>query len=274
MKCPICEVALKIAGHRGFSISYCLFQSMKCPICEVALKIAGHRGFSISYCPLCGGTWLDSSGFDRLSAPAPMAPGTPKIPRRLLRIVLLRALILVGCLIATISVGAVKLWPTVRSWVAALVTGGESPMGAIRELATRAEEMRLIDLTRAGLDGAAASTLLTHSGFRPVLNAIAVAPDALPLIRNGKYLQVLEEAQRQNVQNLADIQTAQITSAEIRSAAEQIKQLIGSVPGAKAIGVVDPAVLDILRTDAFRQLSLSSFFDPIRKDAGSGERID
>jgi hypothetical protein len=60
-------------------------------------------------------------------------------------------------------------------------------MGAIRELATRAGEMRLIDLTRAGLDDAAASTLLTHSGFRPVLNAIAVAPDALPLIRNGKY---------------------------------------------------------------------------------------
>jgi hypothetical protein len=192
----------------------------------------------------------------------------------LLRIVLLTALILVGCLIATVSVGAVKLWPTVRNWMVALVSGGENPLTAVRDLATGARDMRPIDLALAGLDGPAVSALLANSGFKPVLNAIAAAPDALPLIRNGKYLQVLEEAQRQNIQNLADLRTAQIASAEIRSAAEQLQQFVQRVPGAKAIGVVDPAVLDLLRTDAFRQLCQSRFFDSVGKPTGGGEQID
>jgi hypothetical protein len=87
-------------------------------------------------------------------------------------------------------------------------------------------------------------------------------------------LQVLEEAQRQNIQNLADLQTAHIASAEIRSAAEQLQQFVQRAPGAKAIGVVDPAVLDLLRTDAFRQLCQSRFFEPVGKPTGGGEQID
>jgi hypothetical protein len=49
-----------------------------------------------------------------------MVQETPKTLSPLLRIALLPVLILVGCLIATISVAAVKLWPTFRNWAAAL----------------------------------------------------------------------------------------------------------------------------------------------------------
>jgi Zn-finger nucleic acid-binding protein len=39
---------------------------VNCPICNVELKIAGHCSVSVNYCPLCGGTWLDKGGLDRL----------------------------------------------------------------------------------------------------------------------------------------------------------------------------------------------------------------
>jgi hypothetical protein len=147
-------------------------------------------------------------------------------------------------------------------------------MNAVRDVVAQSGETRLIELTRAGLNSVAISTLLPHSGFKPFLSAIASAPDALPLIRSGAYLEVLEEARRRNVQNLADLQTAQISSADIRNTAERIQQLIRDVPATTALGVVDPAVLDILRTDAFRQLCQSSFFDSVATEADSGGQTD
>ena len=49
---------------------------MNCPLCNVALKVAGHRGVDVNYCQLCGGTWLDRQGFENLAA----APAPPRRP--------------------------------------------------------------------------------------------------------------------------------------------------------------------------------------------------
>ena len=47
-----------------------------------------------------------------------------------------------------------------------------------------------------------------------------------PFIKDGTYLKVLQEAGRQNVQNLLDLKTMEIVSADVRSAAERIQQLL------------------------------------------------
>ena len=237
---------------------------MNCPICNVGLKIAGHRGVNVNYCPLCGGTWLDKGGFDSLPSVARMLPQGLRVPRRLLRIAILTALVLVGCLIATISVGAIKLWPTVRGWAEAVLTGKEISLGQqVRQLASRLDDPRLARLSQLGLDSATISALLGNSRFEPLLKSVAAAPELGPLIKNGTYLKVLQEAARQNVQNLVDLKTTEIVSADVRSAAERIQQLLRSAPGAEAIGVVDPTIVGLLGSDAFQQLCRSGFFDSV-----------
>lgn len=96
---------------------------MNCPICNIVLKFADYRRIEVNYCPLCGGTWLDRWSYECLSE----AVTSPRHShRRWLRIAILTALVLVGCLVATVTVGAVKLWPMVRSWTEALLDGRET----------------------------------------------------------------------------------------------------------------------------------------------------
>jgi hypothetical protein len=52
----------------------------------------------------------------------------PQVLRRLLRIAILTVLILFGCLIATISVGAGKLCPTFCGWAEAPLNDKEIPL--------------------------------------------------------------------------------------------------------------------------------------------------
>ncbi len=40
--------------------------AMKCPVCQVELKIAERAGIEIDYCPNCRGVWLDRGELDKI----------------------------------------------------------------------------------------------------------------------------------------------------------------------------------------------------------------
>lgn len=39
---------------------------MKCPLCQVDLKISERQGVEIDYCPKCRGVWLDRGELDKI----------------------------------------------------------------------------------------------------------------------------------------------------------------------------------------------------------------
>ncbi len=39
---------------------------MKCPACQVDLKMAERQGVEIDYCPQCRGVWLDRGELDKI----------------------------------------------------------------------------------------------------------------------------------------------------------------------------------------------------------------
>jgi len=39
---------------------------MKCPVCDVELKITERQGVEIDYCPNCRGVWLDRGELDKI----------------------------------------------------------------------------------------------------------------------------------------------------------------------------------------------------------------
>ena len=41
---------------------------MKCPVCNVELRIAERQGVEIDYCPQCRGVWLDRGELDKIIA--------------------------------------------------------------------------------------------------------------------------------------------------------------------------------------------------------------
>ncbi len=62
---------------------------MKCPVCQVELKIADRMGIEIDYCPTCRGVWLDRGELDKLieralqeSSPRTASPPRSAPPRR------------------------------------------------------------------------------------------------------------------------------------------------------------------------------------------------
>ena len=246
---------------------------MTCPICNIALKLAQHRGVDVNYCPLCGGTWLDRYRFDHLPTPTTAAP---RPHRRMLRIAILTALVLAVCLVAVVSVAAVKLWPTVRSWTEALLSEKETALTSqVRQLAGRLGDQRVMDLSRSGLDSVALSALVGNPGFERLLNSIAAVPSLGLLVQNGAYLKVLQEATRQNVRNLADLNPDKIVSPEIRAATAQVQQALRMSPNAEAAaGIVDPVVLEVLGSDVFQQLSRSGLLERLFKGAKGGAQVD
>ena len=242
---------------------------MTCPLCNIALKAAGHRGVAVSYCPICGGTWLDQWTYDHLAvdgAPPPRARG------RLLRITVITAVVLVGCLAVTLSVGAVKLWPTVRGWTEVLISGKNPQLAAeLKQWTGGLVGPRLLELSKSGLSSAVVSALSGNAGFERLLNSVAAAPSLAPLVQSGDYLKALQEAARQNVPNLADLKIDRIVAPDVRAAAEQVQQALRAAPGGGGVaGIVDPAVLQVLGSEAFQQLSrsglLEQFFDSARQN--------
>lgn len=47
---------------------------MKCPACNVDLKMADRQGVEIDYCPQCRGVWLDRGELDKIIERAASAP--------------------------------------------------------------------------------------------------------------------------------------------------------------------------------------------------------
>jgi Zn-finger nucleic acid-binding protein len=39
---------------------------MKCPVCNVELKMTDRQGVEIDYCPQCRGVWLDRGELDKI----------------------------------------------------------------------------------------------------------------------------------------------------------------------------------------------------------------
>ena len=226
----------------------------------------------MNYCPVCGGTWLDRWGFDHLS---PSVRPVRRFPPWLLRVAILTAMLLAGCLIATVAVGAMKLWPTVRSWTEALLGAKETSLTAqVRQLAGRVADPRILELSRSGLDRTVISTLIGNSGFERLLNSVAVVPNLGPLVQNGAYFKVLQEAARQRVQNLMDLKAEQIASPDVRAATAQVQGALQQAPGGGGIaGTVDPAVLELLGSNAFQQLSRSGVLDRFF-GASRGAQVD
>jgi hypothetical protein len=227
----------------------------------------------MNHCPLCGGSWLDRYRIEHLSTtptPAPRPLG------RMLRIAVLTVLVLTGCLIAVVSVAAVKLWPTVRTWTEALLSGKETALTSqVRQLAGRLGDPRLMDLTRSGVESFALSALVGNPGFERLLNSVAAVPNLGPLVQNGAYLEVLQEASRQNVQNLADLNLDKIDSPEIRVATSQVQEALRLSPGVgAAAGFVDPLVLKVLGSQAFQQLSRSGVLERLFGSAERDAQVD
>jgi hypothetical protein len=250
----------------------CVSQGMNCPLCDIALKAAGHRGIEVNYCPLCGGTWLDRWGYDNLSRAVTPASHAR---RRWLRVALLTALLLAVGLVAVVSVGAVKLWPAVRTWTEALLGKETALTSQVRQLAGRVADPRILELSRDGLDNAVISALVGNTGFERLLNSVAAVPNLGPLVRNGSYFKVLQEAARQKVPNLADLKADQIAAPDVRAATVQVQSALRLAPAAGAVaGTVDPAVLELLGSSAFRQLSRSGVLDRLVGAAGQGAPVD
>jgi hypothetical protein len=185
-------------------------------------------------------------------------------------------MLLAGCLIATVAVGAMKLWPTVRSWSEALLGAKETSLTAqVRQLAGRVADPRILELSRSGLDRTVISTLIGNSGFERLLNSVAVVPNLGPLVQNGAYFKVLQEAARQRVQNLMDLKAEQIASPDVRAASAQVQGALQQAPGGGGIaGTVDPAVLELLGSNAFQQLSRSGVLDRLFGAASRGAQVD
>ena len=39
---------------------------MKCPVCQVELRMSDRQGIEVDYCPQCRGVWLDRGELDKI----------------------------------------------------------------------------------------------------------------------------------------------------------------------------------------------------------------
>ena len=51
---------------------------MKCPVCNVDLKMADRQGIEIDYCPQCRGVWLDRGELDKIIERSAALSGQPQ----------------------------------------------------------------------------------------------------------------------------------------------------------------------------------------------------
>lgn len=54
---------------------------MKCPVCNVDLKMAERQGVEIDYCPQCRGVWLDRGELDKIIERSAAIEQRSNIPR-------------------------------------------------------------------------------------------------------------------------------------------------------------------------------------------------
>lgn len=145
----------------------------------------------------------------------------------------------------------------------------------IRHMAGRPSDPRLSELSRNGLDRVKLSILGANSAFDQLVIVVTTMSEFYALVESGSYLKVLEEATRQNVRNLADLNTYKIVSPDIRAATEQVQQALRVAPdGGGLAGPPDPALLEVLRSEALQQFSRSGFFEPLAIGPSFGAPVD
>lgn len=50
---------------------------MKCPVCNIELRITDRQGVEIDYCPQCRGVWLDRGELDKIIERSATPPAPP-----------------------------------------------------------------------------------------------------------------------------------------------------------------------------------------------------
>ena len=82
------------------------------------------------------------------------------------------------------------------------------------------------------------------------------APGLRDAVLSGAYLNALQEAARQKVPNIAEVNLTQVAAAEVRDAVAQVHQIPKNAPQiVAAAGATNLTVVSVLRSEAFVQLS-------------------
>lgn len=249
----------------------CLINSMNCPLCNIALQPAERIGVTIHACPRCGGNWPDQLGFDTLTHPT-LLRRRPKYWS--LRVALLAGTAVIVCLAATLLIGTVKVWPIARDWALSIVSGsGVNLASQAKEVAARLGYDRVVELARLPEDAAALKAIVARAGFQQLVASVALAPELGVLIQDGSYLKALQEAGRQNVSNVAAVQIDSTRSADVRLAVQKVQSALMAVSSTQGVvGAFEPAVVDLLGSDPFRQLCQSpAFYRIFRLTTTSGK---
>ncbi len=175
-----------------------------------------------------------------------------RLKRRVLLIAALTSLVLGVCLTAALVAGVARLWPVVRSWTESALGGRDAPLSSrVAQLTARLQELR-----RSGLDGAALAALAGEPGLQQLLKMTETVPALAPLLQDGAYQKAVQEALRQNVPQIAAVNLAQVVSPEVRDAVTRVQQALKAAPvGGQEAGTANQAVLHLLGTEAFAQLS-------------------
>jgi hypothetical protein len=174
-----------------------------------------------------------------------------RLKRKVVLIAGLTCLVLGACLTALFAVGMLWLWPMARTWTESTLRGREAwSSSQVTQLTGRLQELR-----RKGVDGATLAALAGEPGLAQLLRLTESVPALSSLVQDGTYQKALQEAVRQNVQQVTAVKLEQVASPEIRDAVTRVQRAFEGAPaGEKGAGTVDQAVLELLGTQAFAQI--------------------
>jgi hypothetical protein len=168
------------------------------------------------------------------------------------------ATLAVGLVVAVgVAVGIVKLWPVARTWAQKGLGSGnvDAARRAVAQVGARLGDDRIVQLSQTGAGMASLAGLAGNPELAEVLKWTAATPALGPLVQNGGYQKALEEAVRQKVSTITQINLDQVASPEVRAQLAEVQQVIAKDPqGAAAASVVNANVLSLLKTEAFARL--------------------
>jgi hypothetical protein len=165
--------------------------------------------------------------------------------------------------IVGVGVGIVKLWPVARTWTQNALGGGgvDAARRVVAQVGAQLGNDRIVQLSRTGEGMAGFAALAGNPELAEVLKWTAAIPALGPLVQNGGYQKALEEAVRQQVPNIAQIELDQVASPEARALLAEVQQAVAKNPqGAEAASRVNANVLNLLKSEAFARLSQNPGF--------------
>jgi hypothetical protein len=190
---------------------------------------------------------MDRRGFDEI----PCFLTRLRCHRKAVLTGVLAVLVLGACLIVGLVVGIVKLWPSALN----LAQKELGLTGAVQELVTRLGYDRLAAIGRGALDSVALAALAGQSEFRELQKWMVAAPGLRDAVLSGAYLNALQEAARQKVPSIAEIDLSRVATAEVRDTVANVQQILSNAPQiVAAAGATNPTLVEVLRSEAFVQL--------------------